>query len=516
MSDKRVIGEPGRSADMQASLTQRGLTGFLWVFSGTAGQAVLQLIVVMVLARLLTPEDFGLVGAAMVVIAFSQIFCRIGIGPAVIQRPDLQADHIHAGFFFSVLFGILVSGLVYSLSPWIAGFFRMDGLAQVIKVLSIVFPITGLSIVAQALLQRKMEFKKLAGVEISSYALGYGTIGIVLAATGWGVWSLVAAQLGQSTLKTIGMLLVNRHSIGFPRNMNALKQLLNFSAGFSLGRIGNFAANQGDNLVAGRWLGAEALGIYALAYRFTVLPANLFGSVVDRVMFPMMAIVQDDKERLARAYKKAVGSVAMVTLPLSILLVILAPEIVHVLLGQKWEAVVLPFQILAATLLFRTSYKLSDSLARATGAVYRRAWRQWIYAGAVFAGAFVGHFWGVAGIATGVAGAIIINFTLMLHLSLKLTDLGLAKLARQHFRHLTIALILGSCSGLTVYGGRWLGLSEVILLLSAIMATFGGIVVLLAINRNTFGEEGEWAWSLISGRFKRSADRLSHPGVEWK
>jgi hypothetical protein len=165
--------------------------------------------------------------------------------------------------------------------------------------------------------------------------------------------------------------------------------------------MSNCVALRADQLVVGRWLGAEALGIYGRAYCFVGMPANLFGTVVDRVIFPAMAVVQD-RQKLAEAYSRAVGLVALTTIPLSAVLFALAPEIVRILLGPHWDSVVTPFRILVTVLIFRTSYKMSDSLARATGAVYRRAWRQWLYAGAVFLGAWLGQFWGTAGVA-GVA-----------------------------------------------------------------------------------------------------------------
>lgn len=191
-----------------------------------------------------------------------------------------------------------------------------------------------------------------------------------------------------------------------PLRWRHARDLLGYSSGTMVSQVGNYVAIQGANIVAGRLLGAAALGIYSRANQFLMTPVNLFGTVVDQVLFPAMSKVQGDPDKLRRAYVFATSIIALITLPLSAVLVVLSPEIIEIIMGPLWDAVVLPFQILVSTLLFRTSYKMSDSLSRAVGAVYRRAWRQWLYAAIVITGTYVGHHWGVSGIALGVSRSI--------------------------------------------------------------------------------------------------------------
>src|SRR2546428_10592834 len=142
------------------------------------------------------------------------------------------------------------------------------------------------------------------------------------------------------------------------------------------------------------------------------MPAILVGQVLDDVLFPAMAQVQTERERVGTPYRRCVAAVALFALPLSALVLILAPDIVYVLLGPKWGDVVLPFRILAIGTLFRTSYKVSDSLTRALGAVYRRAWREWTYAALVIGGAIIGQHWGLPGRAAAVLFALLANYLL--------------------------------------------------------------------------------------------------------
>jgi O-antigen/teichoic acid export membrane protein len=363
-------------------------------------------------------------------------------------------------------------------------------------VISIVFPIMAASVVPKALLQREMNFRALAGIDVASYALGYGVTGIALAYFGWGLWALVAAQVATAAVATSLLLAVRRPPVRVLFQLQALKELLSFGAGFSLVRIGNFAAGQGDNVVVGRWLGAEALGVYGRAYQFVLLPANLFGSVVDRVLFPAMASVQQEPERLARAYTRAVALIAMLALPTSAVLLVLAPEIVLLLLGSQWDAVVLPFQILAASLLFRTSYKMSDSLARATGAVYRSAWRQWVYAGAVMLGSWLGHFWGLSGAAAGVAAAIFLHFLLMLHLSTALAAVSWSELGRIHLRYGLLAAATGAACLAAAGAARWLGMVPPAVIVLACLCAATAAAATIRSFPKAFADEVHLAASL--------------------
>lgn len=431
----------------EKKLTDRTLAGFLWMITGSGIQVFLKIGVLAILARLVGPAEFGIVGMAVIAIEFSKMFTQMGVGPAIVQRKELENRHLHTGFTLSVLMGTLFGGLLFLGSPLLETFFRMPGLAEVLKVVSLIFVIDSLTLIGQALLQRNMKFKVIAGVEVISYAVGYGAVGITLGYLGYGKWALVFALLAQSVLHAALIVFIQPYPKKPFIERQAFKELLHFGGGFTLARIGNYIALQGDNLVIGRMLGPAALGIYGRAYQFMVMPATLFGTALDHALFPAMAKVQDDKPRLGKAYLTGVGFIALAGIPLCVLLVFLAPEIVLVVLGPKWTEVILPFQILACSLLFRMSYKISDSLARATGAVYQRAWRQLIYAGLVVLGSYIGQFWGLYGVAAGVAGSLICNFLLMAHLSQKLTGFNWLALAKVHGN----GLLLGLTSGMVTF-----------------------------------------------------------------
>ena len=393
------------------------------MFTGTGVHAASLAIVLVILARLLTPEDYGLVGAALVVVGILLTFSQLGIGPSIVQRPELEDRHLRTGFTVSTIFGGVVTVLMYCMAPAISSFFRMDGLIPVIRLISLVFLLQGPAIVAQSLLQRELRFKWLAGVRILSFTIGYGMVGVCLALMKFGVWSLVWAHIGQSIVSLIILLIVQPHPKRPQIEWQALRELMYFGGGFTTARIANYIAGHGDQMIVGRWLGAEALGLYGRAYQLMSMPAMLFGQVLDSVLFPAMAKVQKQTEKLGRVYIRGVAAIALLVLPVSAVSFVLAPELIHVVLGPKWVKLIVPFQIFAIGMLFRTSYKMGDSLSRATGAVYRRAWRQILYAALVLSGAYLGSYWGISGVVCGVVGAITANFILMAHLSLRLTKI---------------------------------------------------------------------------------------------
>lgn len=429
--------------DQQNQLTKRTFSGLLYLIFSSLIQVTLKIGVLAVLARMIAPKEFGLVGIAVIIVEFSKLFSQMGVGPAIVQRKELEPRHLTTGLTISLFIGIFFAAVLILSAPLFQSFFHMQGLIPVLRAISVVFFVDSFTTIGQALMQRNMKFKFIAGIEVFSYAIGYGAVGITLGYLGYGVWALVIANISQAVLNAVFVVIAQPFSKRPGFESKAFKELIHFGGGFTIARIGNFLALQGDNLVIGRTLGAAALGIYGRAYQFMAMPAGLFGNALDRALFPAMAKVQDDKQKLVKAYLTGTSIIALVAIPISVIFVLLAPEIILVLLGPKWTAAILPFRILACSLLFRMSYKMSDSLARGTGAVYKRAWRQLIYAAAVILFSYIGHFWGLYGVAVGVSLSLVINFLMMAHLSIQLTGIRWMDLLKAHRHGLQLGVFTG-------------------------------------------------------------------------
>jgi PST family polysaccharide transporter len=298
---------------------------------------------------------------------------------------------------------------------------RIDRLEPVLKVMCLMFPIQAMSVVAESLLQRELKFGRVAFAELASVGLGYGVTGIAMALAGFGVWSLAGAHMGHAIVRTVLLFAARPHPLLPSADRRAARELVYFGAGMTGGRLAAYMAAEADNLVVGRWLGAAALGIYGRARQITVSPVVVFSQARDKVLFPAMAMMQSEPDRLDNAYRRGVTLSTVVLLPASLAIFVLMPELVALLLGPGWSGVVLPGRILAMGILLQSGHRLSDSLIRGSGRVYRGAWRHGLHAVLVTAGALVGQQWGIAGAAVGVLAALAIHYLVMgqfcLHIS---------------------------------------------------------------------------------------------------
>jgi O-antigen/teichoic acid export membrane protein len=466
----------------------------IWTFSGTGVQAVVQLLALMALGRLLTPAEFGLMGAATVIIAFSQIISQIGVGPAIVQRRDLNITHIRTAFTISGGLGFVLGAAVWFAAPALAAFYRIPAVEPVFRGVALLFPIDGLNTVGESLLMRELRFRLYVALDVGTYIIGYACVGVLLAWQGYGVWALVAASLSQVTLRTVAMYVATRHSVRPSLNRRASRDLLSFGFGHSLAQLGLVLSQQSDNLVVGRWLGPAALGIYGRAYNLMVLPATVFGKIVNRVLFPIMAQVQNERERLAGGYERALAIVALISLPVSATLWIVAPEFIPALLGPKWTAVVLPFRLFTCGLFFRMSSKVSDACTKAAGAVYSRALIQGVYAVMVFLGALIGQRWGIGGVAVAVSVAMGINWLMMAALGRSVTGLSWPRFIRAQSPSALFAALMGLAVTITVEAARSAHLGKVPVL---IVAGLTSAAVTYAASRVRsellLGPHGTWA-----------------------
>jgi O-antigen/teichoic acid export membrane protein len=473
------------------SLTHRAMGGMMWVAWGSGAVGLLKVVVLVLLARLLTPADFGVVTAALVVVNFSLNFSQVGLGPALVQRPVLEPRHTSTGFLASTVFGLLLAAIMWLAAPLVAQFFRMDNLTPVVRALSIIFIISGVATVPESLLQRNLRFRLIANRNLLAYAVSWLGVGVGLALLGWGLWSLVVAQLTQIFIRTAILLGASPPFLTGRPTWRSFVELMEYGVGQSITRMGVILANQADNLVVGRWLGAAALGIYSRAYQLMQVPTGLIADVLDKVLFPTMSRVQDDSRRLASAYLRATAALVLLMLPAGVVAAVLAPELVAVAFGSRWQALVPPFQVLALGMVLRSGIRMSDSLSRATGRVYRRAWRQWLYAGLVFLGAWAGLRWGVTGVAVGVLGALFINYLLMADLSLSVIQVSWTKFAQAQLPALRLTLVIGLATAATVAATRHFGLPPLVGLIAGSMASASTAVLMVSLAPSlALGEYG--------------------------
>ena len=492
-------------ATPRQSRTEVALGGWLWMMFGGAAQGAVTIGVVAVLARLLTPTDFGAVAAALLVINFAMILSQAFVRPALVQHPRLGREHEEASLVISLATGVALFALLWGLAPLVAGVMDVPGLTAILRALAVVLPIQSLGSVSEGLLRRELRFRTVATARAVSYTAGYGLVGITAAVLGAGLWALVAASASQIALNTSLLVLLRRHSWRIRADRQALRELLSFGSGFFLGRLGNYAAVNGGHAVVVGALGATALGLYERAYKFTAMPAVFLGQIMDDVLFPAMAQIQHERKRLALAYRRCVAGVALLTLPTSGLLFVLAPEIVAVLLGSQWGEVVAPFRIMAFGTLFRASYKIGDALTRALGAVYRRAWRQWTYAALVIGGGLIGQRWGLNGVAVAMLFALSVNYVMTSHLGMQLVALPWREYARAYRPGLVAAAIVTVAAQTAATLARSVLGFHAVGVLAVTAAGIAIVILPIALWQRAWllGEDGDWLAQGLTGFFRR-------------
>jgi PST family polysaccharide transporter len=437
---------------------------------------VLQLAVSVILARLLSPADFGLLSAALVVVYFASMFSTLGFGSALIQRQELTPRHVNTGFITNLIFTVLMGGIVFIGAPLLANFYRLPELTPILRVLSLLFPIRGFVGLSDALIKRSEKFRRLAGINIISFLVGYGFVGIILALLDFGVWALVVATLAQAILNSLLLFLSVPHSLRLQFDLPAFKELWRFGGGLTVANFVNYLARQGDNFVVGRWLGAEALGYYGKAFSLMLLPTSQFTSVIDQVLFPTLSKVQNETKKLTLTYEYGISSIALILMPLSVISFVLAPELIRVVYGANWSPAIRPFQILCLGMFFRSAYKICASIILACGQVYSFTIIQTVYALLIVIGAIIGRNWGIEGVALSTSFGIFVNYILLTRSSLTITGLNWRKFLALHIPGTILSIIVFLIVYLTASSLRSASISDPLII---IITSFAMGIVLL-------------------------------------
>ena len=484
-------------------LKDRAVKGTLWFLSGTAARALLRLVVMGILARLLVPEQFGLVAAAGVFVAFADLFATSGIAHAVVQYKALEPRHVRAAFTGNIAMALATAAAMWLLASWFATFFRMPELEPVLKLLAWLYPIHGVGGISRRLLARDLAYARLAVIEVASYAFGYALVALPLAFVGWGAWALVYAIMGSAVVRNLMSFAMAPHTLRPSFHRRSYDELMRNGFGFSLARWASFVAQKGDYFVVGRWLGQGPLGLYERAYVLMDLSNSLLTNALNTVLFPSFAKMEDDRALLAAAFERISAVLGLIFLPGGLIASLLAPEVVVLLLGPGWDAAVDPFRVLALGMLFRTGLKVSGVLANGVGAPYHNALYQTIYGAFVVLGALAALPFGITGVAASTLLALAVAYALLTNHSLKLTGISWGHLLRINAPALRLAVLLGLAAALVAWPLRGAGVDPIAILALTGLA-LGAILLLLARSApGLFGPHAPWLIGTLTGMVRR-------------
>ena len=344
--------------DASASLTRRTAVGVASNTTATLLTALFQVVYTALMARLLTPREFGLVAMANVVIGLTSQLSRFGVGPALIQYARLDEAMIRTATTIAWAFGAAGTLMILGLSPVAGWFFDEPAVVPVLMALAVAISIAAVALVPEALLRRALRFQWLAGIDVASFAIGYLGVGIVAALMGAGVWSLVAATLSQAVVKTLALLLVERRGLRPGWTSTAARQVASFGSQVTVIGLLQYGLASLPTLFVGRFLGTGPLGQFNRADLVIRLPLERLTSTLSRVLFPALATVNREPSRFLSGYSIATAATAALIVPASCFVALLARPIVAILLGPGWDqaASVLPLLAAAAGLAYLTHF----------------------------------------------------------------------------------------------------------------------------------------------------------------
>jgi len=350
------------------NLKLQAISGVKWGGISLGVLTTIQFVTLAVLARILSPSDFGLMGMIMVVIGFGQLFADMGISNAIIYRQDTTRAELSSLYWLNILAGIAVFFIVCSSCPLITAFYHEARLRNLIYLSSLIFLITPFGQQFQILLQKELKFNQLAKIDIMSSLVNSATA-ITLAILGMGVFSLIWGQLAGTSLRVLQLSWWGWKN-WWPRLHFSIQDLKGYLS-FGLYQMGEKAANyfnsNFDYLLIGSLLGAKVLGYYTLAYKLILSPSQRINPVISRVAFPVFSKVQSDIKRIKRGYLKVLQLLSLVNFPLMVGLAVVAPVAVLVMFGEQWVPSIILIQILSIVGLLRSTINPVSSLLLATG-----------------------------------------------------------------------------------------------------------------------------------------------------
>lgn len=396
------------------SLTNKLKSAGLWQTLRVILQVIVQFGYMAIMARLLTKADFGLMALASSFIGFGTIFSTGGMGTALIQRKNVTQKHMNAAFQSALFIGVILFAVFFISASAISSFFGEPQLELIIKVAGLNIILSALSSVSMSLLQKHFKFKTLTVATTVITIIAY-SIGVVFAFNGWGVWSLIAATLINTILSALVMFYLSPIRLRFKIFYKEWKELFSFGSGVIILSIVNYFSNSGLNLVLGKIFTPARLGVFERTNQIKTLPSLYLGNVLDTIMFPAMAEIQDEEERLFRTYQHSLGLVNSILMPISLFLICFSKEVVLILLGNQWLEAIVPLQIMFLVLPFSSSGRMADSVVRAKGLIYKNVYRKALYTVVLITAVSLGaYYYGLIGAAIGVTFSYFFNYVIML------------------------------------------------------------------------------------------------------
>ena len=326
-------------------LKKKTIFGLLWSFTDIFARQGIQFIVLMILARILTPEQFGIIGMIAVFIAISNSIIDSGFSQALIREKKVKKDEYSTVFFFNFIMSLTIYLILYNLSPAISKFFGEESLIIIIRVLSLGVIINSLGIIQKVFLVKKIDFKTQSIISLASSSLA-GVVAITLAVKGYGVWSLVAQSLTQQTIQTVLLWAISKWTPVLVFKFDFIKSLFKFSSKLLVSGLIDTIYSNIYSIIIGRFYPAAQLGYFTNALKLSNVITTTITSALQRVTYPVLSSIREDENQLKSVYQKIITLSVYCMFPIMVGLIAIADSLIPILLGPKWSNSIVYFKLL--------------------------------------------------------------------------------------------------------------------------------------------------------------------------
>jgi PST family polysaccharide transporter len=468
-------------------LKQKTIQGGLARLFAQGANFALRVGSLMILARLLEPRDYGLVGMVAAFTGVLSLFRDFGLSSAAVQRATVTEEQISTLFWINLMVGALLAILTVALAPAIAAFYHEPRLTAVAAVMAVGFLFNAAGVQHSVLLQRQMRFTTLA--VISTVSLAVGTmVAIAGAKAGYGYWALVAMTVTSPFIATIGFWLAAAWVPGRPRRRAGIRSMMHFGGTLTLNSLLGYFAYNAEKILIGRLWGADAIGIYGRAYQLINIPTDNLNSAVGEVAFSALSRLQDDLSRLRSYFLKGYSLVLGLTLPITIACALFPQDITFVLLGSKWNEAAPIFRLLAPTILIFAIINPLGWLLFSLGLVGRSLKIALVFTPLIIGGYVMGLPYGPKGVA--FAYSAVMTLWVIPHIAWCVhgTAITLRDVLQTVSRPLASGILAG---GLTLgarmaYGQFFSPLPRLVLESSVLFVTFIGILLFVAGQKSLY------------------------------
>lgn len=317
------------------SLKQRAVSGLSWNFAGTFVEKIIGFIVGIILARLLTPQEYGLVGMVTIFIILTQPFINSGFSQALIRKPNCTQDDFSTVFYFNLIVGLVIYAILFFAAPYISLFFKEPQLTEITRIIGLIVIIDAATLIQTTILTKKINFKRQTQIRIISLTIS-GSIGIYLALKGFGVWSLVYKSIAQHAIRSALLWFWNRWKPLWVFSLESFKDLFAFGSNLLFTGLLDKIYYNIYNLVIAKFFSARELGLYTRADMFKSMASSDVTEIINVVAFPVLSDMQNDPGRLSVNYKRILNTTFFITLTLLTMIAASAESLILALIGEKW------------------------------------------------------------------------------------------------------------------------------------------------------------------------------------